>query len=54
LEADDEDSVDPSSEPWMVEFTEYLKTVEGLGDDVDIVSWWGVSFLVWFICECFC
>jgi hypothetical protein len=36
---DDEDVIDNSSEPWLAEFYEYLKTVE----DVDIVSWWGVS-----------
>ena len=32
-------------EPWMGEFNQYLKTVEAVAEDVDIISWWGVSGL---------
>jgi hypothetical protein len=31
------------SDPWMVEFNRYLKTVEAIPEDMDTVSWWGVS-----------
>ncbi|KIL55647.1 hypothetical protein M378DRAFT_57305, partial [Amanita muscaria Koide BX008] len=32
-----------TTEPWMAEFNQYLKTVEAIADDVDIVSWWGLN-----------
>ena len=44
-EAEDEDDTASSatSEPWEAEFHQYLKAVEAVNDDVDIISWWGVS-----------
>ena len=47
LEAEDEvgSTFSDISEPWMGEFNQYLKTVEAVAEDVDIVSWWGVRGL---------
>lgn len=44
-EAEDDDDVasGATSEPWEAEFQQYLKTVEAVDNDVDIISWWGVS-----------
>ena len=39
-----------TTEPWMAEFNQYLKTVEAIADDMDIVSWWGVS-AIWNLCR---
>ena len=40
-----------NSELWMVEFDSYIRTVEAVSsskdtDDLDIVEWWGVSYII--------
>ena len=46
-DSEEEDDLDPlasdTSDPWMAEFNRYLKTVEAIPEDMDTVSWWGVS-----------
>ena len=40
-EAEDADS-NAALEPWLVEYEQYLNTVESVPEDVDVVEWWGV------------
>lgn len=41
---DDDEAVSASVAqlPWLSEFDRYIKTVEAVDADVDIVNWWGV------------
>jgi hypothetical protein len=32
----------PSSDPWVVEFDQYIKTNDILPEGMSIVTWWGV------------
>jgi hypothetical protein len=42
-DSDSDDNLSTAVESWTVEFDRYIKTVEAVGKDVDIVDWWGVS-----------
>jgi hypothetical protein len=40
------DSPEPSSEPWMVEFDQYIKTNDIMPAGMSVVAWWGVRILI--------
>src|ERR1700761_8543280 len=50
---DNSDSCDPavsSSNARMDEWKTYLNTIEDIPDGMGIVRWWGVSFILFYLC----
>ena len=42
-DSEDDGDLSTATESWMVKFDHYIKTVEAIPNDVDIVDWWGGS-----------
>ena len=42
-DSEDDQGLSAIPESWMVEFDRYIKTVEAISKDMDIVHWWGVG-----------
>ena len=42
-DSEDDQGLSAIPESWMVEFDRYIKTVEAISEDMDIVHWWGVG-----------
>jgi len=42
---DDSNMLEPSNEPWVIEFEQYMNTNDIIPPGMTVVTWWGVRAL---------